>query len=138
MIRTVACVLLCLVLPTLAQTVVTVPIRAIRDSSVPGSPLQVTGNVTFTDQPSGNSVVSTSECELKATNVSGKAIVSLFVRFREAGIRGGGVLHNIQWDYFLRDEEIAPDETFVVDQSAGGIQTFCCINPLESGTDPVG
>jgi hypothetical protein len=63
--RTVACVLLCLVLPGLAQTVVTVPIT---DSSAPGSPLQVTGNVTFTDQLSGNSVVSSSKYELTATN----------------------------------------------------------------------
>lgn len=132
--RTVVCVLLCLVLPGLAQTIVTVPIT---DSSVSGSPLQVTGNVKFTDQFSGNSVVSSSEYELKATNVSGKGIVFMSVRFREAGTRGGGILHNIQLDNFFRDEEIAPDETFVLDQSAGGIQTACCINPLESGTDPV-
>lgn len=134
MIRTVACVLLCLVLPGLAQTVETVPIT---DRSAPGSPLQVTGNVTFTDRLSGNSVVSSSEYELKATNVSGKGIVFMSVRFREAGTRGGGILHNIQFDNFFRDEEIAPDETFVLDRSPGGIRTVCCINPLQSGTDPV-
>ena len=131
---TAACILLCLVLPGLAQTVVTVPIT---DSSAPGSPLQVTGNFRFTDQLSGNSVVSSSEYELKATNVSGKGIIFMLVRFREAGTRGGGSLHIIQWDNFFRTEEIVPDKTFVLDRSSGGFQTECCINPLESGVDPV-
>jgi hypothetical protein len=132
-LRTAACVLLCLALPSFAQTVVTV--RVI-DNSAPGSPLQITGSITFTDQLSGNSVVSSSKYELTATNLSGKEIVFMLVRFRESGTRGGGVLHNIRWDDFFRNEALAPEKNFVLDRSIGGFQTECCINPLESGRDP--
>jgi hypothetical protein len=90
---------------------------------------------------SGNSVVSSSKYELTATNVSGKGIVFMLVRFRVSGGRGGGTLHNIQRDNFFGNEaiapEIAPEKTFVLDRSNGGFQTLCCVNPLESGRDPV-
>jgi len=133
-LRTAACVLLCLALPSFPQTVVTVPVT---NNSMPGSPLQIKGTITFTDQLSGNSVVSSSKYELTATNVSGKGIVFMLVRFRESGSRGGGVLHNIQWDNFFRNEAIAPEKNFVLDRSIGGVHTECCINPLESGREPV-
>ena len=133
-LRTAACVLLCLALPSLAQTVVTVPVT---DSSAPGSPLQVKGDITFTDQLSGNSVVSSSKYQLTATNVSGKGIVCMVVRFRESGSRGGGVLHTIQWDKFFGNEAIAPEKNFVLKRSSGGFQTKCCVNPLEAGVAPV-
>jgi hypothetical protein len=132
--RTAALALLCLALPSFAQTVITVPVT---DASAPGSPLQVSGTITFTDQLSGNSVVSSSKYELTATNVSGKGIVFILVRFRESGSRGGGTLHNIQRDNFFGNEAIAPEKTFVLDRSNGGFQTLCCVNPLESGRDPV-
>ena len=134
LLRRAACVLLWLALPSFAQTVVTVPVI---DNSAPGSPLQVRGRVTFTDKLSGNSVVSSSKYELTAANVSGKGIVFMLVRFRESGSRGGGTLHNIQWDNFFRNEAIPPEKNFVLDRSIGGFQTECCINPLESGRDPV-
>lgn len=133
-LRTAALVLLCLALPSFAQTVVTVPVT---DDSAPESPLQVSGTITFTDQLSGNSVVSSSKYELTATNVSDKGIVLMLVRFRESGSRGGGTLHNIQQDNFFENEAIAPKKTFVLDRSIGGFQTGCCVNPLESGRDPV-
>jgi hypothetical protein len=137
-LRTATLALLCLALPSFAQTVITVPVT---DASAPGSPLQVSGTITFTDQLSGNRVVSSSEYELTATNVSGKGIVFMSVRFRESGSRGGGTLHNIQRDNFFGNEaiapEIAPEKTFVLDRSNGGFQTLCCVNPLESGRDPV-
>jgi hypothetical protein len=130
--RTAACILLCLVLPGLAQTVVTVPLT---DSSAPGSPLHVTGNITFTEQLLGNSVVSSSKYELRATNVSGKGIVFKLVRFSRRG--HSRRRDRSQWDNFFWNEEIAPDETFVLDRSRGGFQTQCCLNPLEPGIDPV-
>ena len=133
-LRTATLALLCLALPSFAQTVITVPVT---DASALGSPLQVSGTITFTDQLSGNSVVSSSKYELTATNVSGKGIVFMLVRFRESGSRGGGTLHNIQRDNFFGNEGIAPEKTFVLAQSSGGFQTLCCVNPLESGRDPV-
>src|SRR5262249_18433611 len=113
-LRMSACVLLWLSLPSFAQTVITVPVT---DTSAPGSPLQVRGSITFTDQLSGNSVVSSSKYELIATNVSGKGIVFMLVHFRESGSRGGGMLHSIQWDNFFRNEAIAPEKNFVLDRS---------------------
>jgi hypothetical protein len=133
-LRTATLALLCLALPSSAQTVITVPVT---DASAPGSPLQVSGTITFTDQLSGNRVVSSNKYELTATNVSDKGIVFMLVRFRESGSRGGGTLHNIQRDNFFGNEAIAPEKTFVLDRSNGGFQTFCCVNPLESGRDPV-
>jgi hypothetical protein len=133
-LRTATLALLCLALPSFAQTVITVPVT---DASAPGSPLQVSGTITFTDQLSGNRVVSSNKYELTATNVSDKGIVFMLVRFRESGSRGGGTLHNIQRDNFFGNEAIAPEKTFVLDRSNGGFQTLCCVNPLESGRDPV-
>jgi len=133
-LRGAACLFLCFALPCFAQTAVTVPVTG---DPAPGSPLQIAGKITFTDQVFGNSVVSSSTYELTARNVSGKGIVLMLVRFREVGPRGGGVLHNIQWDNFFRDDEIVPEENFVLDRSSGGFQTYCCINPFESGIAPI-
>jgi len=42
-----ACLFLCLTLPALAQSVLTMPVT---DTSASESPLQITGNITFTDR----------------------------------------------------------------------------------------
>jgi hypothetical protein len=133
LLRMAACVLLWLSLPSFAQTVVTVPVT---DNSAPGSPLQVNGTVTFTDQLFGNSVVSSSRYELTATNVSGKGIVFLLVRLDGSGSHGGGILHSFEWENFFSNEGIAPEQNFVLARSTGGRQISCCINPLESAGSP--
>src|SRR5262245_5594795 len=89
------------ILQSWAQTSVTVPVV---DKSDPGSPLQITGDITFTDQISGNSISSSSRYELKARNVSGKRILFLLVHFTEMGPREGGIDHRIQWDNFFRND----------------------------------
>jgi hypothetical protein len=133
-LRTAALVFLCLALPSFAQTVVTVPVT---DNSAPGSPLQISGTITFTDQLSGNSVISSGKYELTATNVSGKGIVFLLVRFQGSGTRGGGMLHNLQLDYFFHYAAIAPKKNFVLDRGSDGFQIQCCVNPLDSDREPV-
>src|SRR5438477_7582278 len=78
------------------QTPVTVPVL---DKSEPGSPLQITGNVTFKDQIMGSSIKSSHDYELKAQNVSGKGIVLLLVLFTGTGpLEGDGISVNIQDD----------------------------------------
>lgn len=133
-LRAAAYLVLFLVPSGFAQTAVTVPVTG---DPAPGSPLKIAGKIIFTDHIFGNSVVSSSSYELTARNVSGKGIVLVLVRFRESGPHGGTILHNIQWDNFFRDDEIAPEENFVLDRSKGGFETYCCINPLESGIDPM-
>ena len=134
-VRVTACLLLCLTLSSWAQASVTVPVV---DKSEPGSPLQISGNITFADQVAGNSVSSSSDYLLTARNVSGKGIVFMLVRFDESGPHGGGVLHNIQWDDFFSDDGIAPEDVFLLDRSPGGvIRSGCCTNSLDSGTDPL-
>jgi hypothetical protein len=132
-VRTAALLLLCVALPSFAQTVVTVPVT---DLSAPGSPLQISGNVSFTDQLLGNSVVSSSNYKLTARNVSGRGIVFVLVRFEASGGRGGGMLHSFQWENFFSNEVIAPEKTFVLARSVGEHQTSCCVNPLEPAASP--
>jgi len=121
------------VLRSWAQTSVSVPVV---DKSELGSPLQITGNITFIDQITGNSIISSSDYELKARNVSGKGIIFLLVHFTEMGPREGGIGHRIQWDNFFRDEELGPGTVFLLDRSSGGRQ-IGYFNPLGPSRDPV-
>jgi Cu/Ag efflux protein CusF len=121
------------ILESWAQTSVTVPVL---DKSELGSPLQITGNITFTDRITGNSISSSSDYELKARNVSGKEIIFLLVHFTEMGPREGGIGHYIQWDNFFRNEEIPPGTVFILDRSSGGKQ-IGSFNPLGPSRDPV-
>ena len=127
------CLLLCLTLRSSAQNSVTVPVL---DKSESESPLEISGNITFTDHVIGNSISSSSDYELKARNISGKGIIFLLVYFIEMGPREGGIGHYIHRDNFFRDEELAPETVFVLDRSHGGTQTGD-FNPLGSGRDPV-
>ena len=121
------------VLRSWAQTSVSVPVV---DKSELGSPLQITGNITFIDQITGNSIISSSDYELKARNVSGKGIIFLLVHFTEMGPREGGIGDHIQWDNFFRDEELGPGTVFLLDRSSGGRQ-IGYFNPLGPSRDPV-
>ena len=132
-IRVTVCLGLCLILRSWAQTPVTVPVV---DKPESASPLKISGNITFTDQVSGNSISSSSDYELKARNVSGKGIIFVMVYFTEMGPRYGGIGHCINWDNFFRDEELAPEAVFVLDRSSGGRQ-MGYFNPLGSDRDPV-
>ncbi len=133
-VRATVFLFLFLVLRSWAQTSVSVPVV---DKSELGSPLQITGNITFIDQITGNSIISSSDYELKARNVSGKGIIFLLVHFTEMGPREGGIGHRIQWDNFFRDEELGPGTVFLLDRSSGG-RLIGYFNPLSPSRDPVG
>ncbi len=124
----------CAVLPLCPWVLAIVPVV---DKSELGSPLQITGNITFIDQITGNSIISSSDYELKARNVSGKGIIFLLVHFTEMGPREGGIGHRIQWDNFFRDEELGPGTVFLLDRSSGG-RLIGYFNPLSPSRDPVG
>src|SRR5437879_9624987 len=121
------------VLRSWAQTSVTVPVVC---KSELGRSLQITVNITFIDQITGNSIISSSEYELKARNVSGKGIIFLLVHFTEMVPREGGIGHHIQWDNFFRDEELAPGTVFLLDRSSGG-RKIGYFNPLGQSHDSV-
>jgi hypothetical protein len=130
---------LCLfsVLQSWAQTPVTVPVV---DKSEPGSPLQITGNITFIDQIIGNSIKSSHDYELKAQNVSGKEIVVLLVHFTGMGpLEGdGGINLSVKDDNIFEKKEIMPDEAWRLARglSTGGF-TIGPYSPLAQSRDPV-
>jgi hypothetical protein len=129
---------LCLlsILQSWAQTPVTVPVV---DKSEPGSPLQITGSITFKDEIIGNSIKSSSDYELKAQNVSGKGIVLLLVHFTGTGpLEGDGINVNIQDDNIFEKKEITPGTAFELARglSTGGF-TIGPYSPLAPSRDPV-
>jgi len=129
---------LCLfsILQSWAQTPVTAPVV---DKSEPGSPLQITGNITFIDQIIGNSIKSSHDYELNAQNLSGKEIVVLLVHFTGTGpLEGDGINVNIQDDNIFEKKEIMPDEAWRLARglSAGGF-TVGSYSPLAQSRDPV-
>lgn len=128
---------LCLfsILQSWAQTPVTVQVVDVSDA---GSPLQITGNITFKDEIIGNSIKSSNDFELKAQNVSAKGIVVLLVQFTGTGPRAGGVSRTIQVDSIFEKKEITAGSTFVLARhsSAAGYE-FGPYSPLAPSRDPV-
>jgi hypothetical protein len=124
----------CLTLSAWSQLTFTVPVM---DKSAPGSPLEISGTASFTEQVVANSVTSSSDFRVDARNVSGKAIIFLLAYFDDAGPHGGGTHHVIEIDHFFRREVIAPGQAFVLARSApGGRTVACCINPLAPADEP--
>ncbi len=123
----------CLTLSAWSQLTFTVPIV---DKSDPGSPLEISGAATFTEQMVANSVTASSKFKINAGNTSGKGIVLLLAYFDEAGPHGGGTRRIIQIDYFFR-RHLAPGDSVALTPSRPGRRpSACCINPLEPPTEP--
>jgi len=124
---------LCLTLSAWCQLTYTVPVV---DKSDAGSPLEISGSASFTENVLANAVASSSEYQVMARNVYGKGIVLLVAYFDEAGPHGGGAHHVLQFDDFFRPE-IGPGEWFVLAQShPGSHSTSCCVNPLQAADEP--
>ena len=118
---------LCLTLSAWSQLTFTVPVV---DKSDSGSPLEISGTATFTEQMVANSVTASSKFKINARNTSGKGIVLLLAYFDEMGPHGG-TQHIIQIDYFFRRHR-APGDSFALTPSRPGRRaSACCINPLE-------
>jgi hypothetical protein len=118
----------CLTLSAWSQLTYTVPVR---DKSDPGNPLQISGTASFTESIVANSVTSSSNFNVKARNVSGKAIVLLLASFDYAGPHGGRTRHPVQIDHFFWGA-IAPGDSFVLARSRSRRRTF----PLEAADEP--
>jgi len=124
---------LCLTLSAWAQLTFTVPVV---DQSDFGSPLEISGTASFTEKVVANSVTTSSEYLVTARNASGRGIVLLVAYFDEAGPRGGGTHHILQFDNLFRPE-FGPGESFVLARSdPGNRSSFCCVNPLWTADEP--
>ena len=75
----------CLTLSAWSQLTFTVPVV---DKSDSGSPLEISGTATFTEQMVANSVTASSTFKINARNTSRKGIVLLLAYFDEAGPHG--------------------------------------------------
>ena len=124
---------LCLTLSAWSQLTFTVPVV---DKSDSGSPLEISGTASFTEEVVGNSVTASSEYEVMARNMSGKGVVLLVAYFDEAGPHGGSTHHVLEFDHFFR-RDIGPGESFVLARNRPGRRSsWCCINPLEGSDEP--
>src|SRR5207245_4722028 len=88
---------LCLTLSAWSQLTFTVPVV---DKSDSGSPLEISGTASFTEEVVGNSVTAFSEYEVMARNMSGKGVVLLVAYFDESGLHGGSTHHVLEFDPF--------------------------------------
>jgi hypothetical protein len=87
---------------------VTVPIE---DTSVPGSPLQISGHVSFDETVVANEVTSHRSEDVRARNMSGKPILLIVASFQEAGPKSSGEDVEIVVDSFFQEKPMFPGET---------------------------
>jgi hypothetical protein len=115
-----------------SQLTFTIPVQ---DKSDIGSPLEISGTISFTENLLANSITTASEYEVKARNISDKEIVLLVASFEEAGPHGGSRHHVLQFDDVFR-AGISPGQSFVLSRSDRTTPSFCCINLLSTAEQP--
>ena len=126
--------LLCLVLlssRSLAQqTPIDIPFE---DTSVAGSPIEVTGKISVREMIAGNKM-SWWEENVNARNISNKPILLLIGSLVEIGPHSsnGGMLISI--DRFFYQNVIQPEASIRLASGVKGHE--CCINPLDEARDP--
>ncbi len=87
--------------------IVTVPIE---DTTVPGSPLQVSGQASFDETVVANGVTSHRSEDVTARNISAKPILLIVASFQEAGPKSSGEDVEIVADRFFREKAVLPGE----------------------------
>jgi hypothetical protein len=93
---------------------------AVVDKTEPGSPLQVSGHVSFDESVVDNQVTSSRSENIRARNVSGKRMLLLVAYFEEAGSRSSGEDFELVVDKFFQDETILPGEEVILLQRPMG------------------
>ncbi|HYL12507.1 MAG TPA: hypothetical protein VEV41_05710 [Terriglobales bacterium] len=121
-----------LTLSAWSQLTFTIPVQ---DKSEAGTPLEISGTISFTESISANSITAASEYEVKARNISEKEIVLLVASFEEAGPHGGSRHHILQFDDAFR-AGIGPGQSFILSRSDRASPSFCCINLLSTAEQP--
>jgi hypothetical protein len=87
---------------------VTVPIE---DTTMPGSPLKISGHVSFDETVVANEVTSHRSEDVRARNMSGKPILLIVASFQEAGPKSSGEDVEIVVDSFFQEKAMLPGET---------------------------
>lgn len=121
-----------LALSAWSQLTFTIPVQ---DRSETGSPVEISGTISFTENLLRDSLVTSSDYEVKARNTSEKEIVLVVASFDEAGPHGGSRHHVLEFDDVFRDG-IAPGQSFVLSRSDRVAPSFCCVNLASSAEQP--
>jgi hypothetical protein len=105
------------------------------NTTVAGSPIEVTGNLSVREVIAGNEVESWWEGSVVGKNISNKPILLLIGDFTEIGPHSDTGTRVII-DSFFYQRVIQPEATFPLVR--GGMRHYgeCCINPLDESNDP--
>ena len=82
----------------------------IKDVSASGSPLQVSGSVSFLEIVTGNEVTHSRSEDISARNISDKPILLIVGSFEESGPKSGEWGFDLTVDRFLEKQPIGPGE----------------------------
>jgi hypothetical protein len=115
-----------------SQLTFTIPVQ---DRSDAGTPLAISGTISFSESVLMNSITTSTDYEVKARNRSDKQIVLMVATFDESGPHGGNRHHILQFDDVFR-LGISPGQSFVLTRSDRGTPAFCCIDPHSKAEQP--
>ena len=115
-----------------AQLTFSIPVQ---DKSGAGTPLEISGTISFSENTLMNSIATSTDYEVKARNHSDKQIVLIVATFDESGPHGGSRHHILQFDDVFR-LGISPGQSFVLTRSDRGTPAFCCIDPQRRAEQP--
>jgi len=115
-----------------SQLTFTIPVQ---DKSEPGTPLEISGTISFSENVLMKSITTSTNYEVKAQNHSEKQIVLIVATFDESGPHGGSRHHILQFDDVFR-LGISPGQSFVLSRSDRATPSFCCINLASEAEQP--
>jgi hypothetical protein len=103
--------LLCLISPGVhADQKTGALVVPIEDKSGPGSPLQISGHVSFVETVIANKVTSSRSENVKARNISDKPILLLVASLEDAGPKSSGEDFDLVVDNFFKEKAMLPGE----------------------------
>lgn len=106
---------LCLIPPTgYAGNQASTRVVVIVDKTEPGSPLRVSGRVSFSETVVDKQVTSYRSEDVRARNISNNPVLLLVAYFDEAGPRSSGEDFDLVVDRFFQDEPILPGEDVIL------------------------
>jgi len=110
----------------------------IEDKSEVGSPVEVSGEVSFLETPMANRVSISRSAHVKVRNISEKPILLLVASLIDAGPRSSPEAFDLARDQFLKDKAIQPSEEVMLLQPPDGESHTAepLKNPIAEGKPP--
>jgi len=106
--------------PAWAQLQNAIPVQ---DQSAPGSPLAISGTVSFSEAVDGDTLAYSHGENITARNISGQPILAVGLSIRLVLPHGEMRKHAIQFDRFFRPDLIAPGDTLSISWPLGEYRT---------------